>query len=183
TASRGEKRYPSTTLLSPRIQMENLPLCTFPEVSSMDFMAMKRSQLYSMANNPYSTPQQPGGGPYPPSQTYPSPPPHRYPMSMQGRGQMGMGGMQYPQQQPEGSISLRRVTLANSPSLDQNRAEQNGAVQREQYKTGEITTELDGKEKDQREQGRKAKRQDETERENTDAGMPRAILQDQDQGR
>ncbi|KAM3595043.1 uncharacterized protein V6R79_017505 [Siganus canaliculatus] len=69
------------------------------QVSSMDFMAMKRSQLYSMANNPYSTPQQPGGGPYPPSQTYSSPPPHRYPMSMQGRGQMGMGGMQYPQQQ------------------------------------------------------------------------------------
>ncbi|XP_074465964.1 AT-rich interactive domain-containing protein 1B-like isoform X5 [Sebastes fasciatus] len=66
---------------------------------SMDFMAMKRSQLYSMANNPYSTPQQPGGGPYPPSQPYTSPPPHRYPMSMQGRGQMGMGGMQYPQQQ------------------------------------------------------------------------------------
>eukprot|EP00064_Thunnus_orientalis_P002660 superscaffoldBa00000202_g2667 len=31
TASRGEKRYPSTTLLSPRIQMEHLPLCTFPE--------------------------------------------------------------------------------------------------------------------------------------------------------
>ncbi|XP_042356461.1 AT-rich interactive domain-containing protein 1B-like isoform X5 [Plectropomus leopardus] len=69
------------------------------QVSSMDFMAMKRSQLYSMTNNPYSTPQQPGGGPYPPSQPYTSPPPHRYPMSMQGRGQMGMGGMQYPQQQ------------------------------------------------------------------------------------
>lgn len=69
------------------------------QVSSMDFMAMKRSQLYGMANNPYSTPQQPGGGPYPPSQPYTSPPPHRYPMSLQGRGQMGMGGMQYPQQQ------------------------------------------------------------------------------------
>ncbi|XP_056283033.1 AT-rich interactive domain-containing protein 1B isoform X2 [Pseudoliparis swirei] len=70
------------------------------QVSSMDFMAMKRSQLYSMANNPYSSPQQPGGGgPYPPSQPYTSPPPHRYPMSMQGRGQMGMQGMQYPQQQ------------------------------------------------------------------------------------
>ncbi|XP_078132863.1 AT-rich interactive domain-containing protein 1B-like isoform X3 [Sander vitreus] len=69
------------------------------QVSSMDFMAIKRSQLYSMGNNPYSTPQQPGGGPYPPSQPYTSPPPHRYPMSMQGRGQMGMGGMQYPQQQ------------------------------------------------------------------------------------
>uniref|UniRef100_A0A7N6BPN0 ARID domain-containing protein n=1 Tax=Anabas testudineus TaxID=64144 RepID=A0A7N6BPN0_ANATE len=63
------------------------------QVSSMDFMAMKRSQLYGMANNPYSTPQQPGGGPYPPSQPYTSPPPHRYPMSMQGRGQIGMGGM------------------------------------------------------------------------------------------
>ncbi|XP_069392258.1 AT-rich interactive domain-containing protein 1B-like isoform X3 [Paralichthys olivaceus] len=69
------------------------------QVSSMDFMAMKRSQLYGMANNPYSTPQQPGGGPYPPSQPYTSPPPHRYPMGMQGRGQMSMGGMQYPQQQ------------------------------------------------------------------------------------
>ncbi|XP_028250904.1 AT-rich interactive domain-containing protein 1B-like isoform X2 [Parambassis ranga] len=69
------------------------------QVSSMDFMAMKRSQLYGMANNPYTTPQQPGGGPYPPSQPYTSPPPHRYPMSMQGRGQMSMGGMQYPQQQ------------------------------------------------------------------------------------
>lgn len=81
----------------------------------MDFMAMKRSQLYSMANNPYSTPQQPGGGPYPPSQTYTSPPPHRYPMSMQGRGQMGMGGMQYPQQQvrhqtQNGASSYVRVT-------------------------------------------------------------------------
>uniref|UniRef100_A0A3P8QC73 ARID domain-containing protein n=1 Tax=Astatotilapia calliptera TaxID=8154 RepID=A0A3P8QC73_ASTCA len=69
------------------------------QVSSMDFMAMKRSQLYGMANNPYSAPQQPGAGPYPPSQPYASPPPHRYPMSLQGRGQMGMGGMQYPQQQ------------------------------------------------------------------------------------
>ncbi|XP_040925107.1 AT-rich interactive domain-containing protein 1B-like isoform X2 [Betta splendens] len=69
------------------------------QVSSMDFMAMKRSQLYGMANNPYSAPQQPGGGPYPPTQPYTSPPPHRYPMSLQGRGQMGMGGMQYPQQQ------------------------------------------------------------------------------------
>ncbi|XP_053191155.1 AT-rich interactive domain-containing protein 1B-like [Scomber japonicus] len=69
------------------------------QVSSMDFMAMKRSQLYGMANNPYSAPQQPGAGPYPPNQPYSSPPPHRYPMSMQGRGQMGMGGMQYPQQQ------------------------------------------------------------------------------------
>ncbi|XP_017272329.1 AT-rich interactive domain-containing protein 1B isoform X2 [Kryptolebias marmoratus] len=65
----------------------------------MDFMAMKRSQMYGMANNPYSNPQQPGVGPYPSSQPYASPPPHRYPMGMQGRSQMGMGGMQYPQQQ------------------------------------------------------------------------------------
>ncbi|KAF7658778.1 hypothetical protein LDENG_00007390 [Lucifuga dentata] len=69
------------------------------QVASMDFMAMKRSQLYGMANNPYSAPQQPGGGPYPPNQPYTSPAPHRYPMSMQGRSQMGMSGMQYPQQQ------------------------------------------------------------------------------------
>nr|XP_061824650.1 AT-rich interactive domain-containing protein 1B-like isoform X1 [Nerophis lumbriciformis] len=69
------------------------------QVSSMDFMAMKRSQLYSMANNPYSGPQHSGGGPYPPSQPYNPPPSQRYPMSMQGRGQMGMGSMQYPQQQ------------------------------------------------------------------------------------
>ncbi|CAL9686352.1 unnamed protein product [Knipowitschia caucasica] len=69
------------------------------QVSSMDFMAMKRSQLYSMPNHPYTATPQPGGGPYPPNQPYTSPPPHRYPMSMQGRGQMGMGGMQYPQQQ------------------------------------------------------------------------------------
>lgn len=68
----------------------------------MDFMAMKRSQLYSMASNPYSAGQQPGGGAYPPGQSYTSPPPHRYPMGMQGRGgQMGMGGMQYPQQQQQ----------------------------------------------------------------------------------
>ncbi|KAM9842398.1 AT-rich interactive domain-containing protein 1B-like [Aulostomus maculatus] len=69
------------------------------QVSSMDFMTMKRSQLFGMANNPYSTPQQPGGGPYPPNQPYTSPSTHRYPMSIQGRGQIGMGGMQYPQQQ------------------------------------------------------------------------------------
>ena len=78
-----------------RLLISFLPL----QVPTMDFMAMKRSQLYGMANNPYSTPQQPGGGPYPPSQPYTSPPPHRYPMSMQGRSQMGMGGIQYPQQQ------------------------------------------------------------------------------------
>ncbi|XP_028293983.1 AT-rich interactive domain-containing protein 1B isoform X2 [Gouania willdenowi] len=75
------------------------PSLSRTQVPSMDFMALKRSQLYSMSNNPYSGPQQPGGGPYPPSQSYTSPPPHRYPMSLQGRSQIGMGGMQYPQQQ------------------------------------------------------------------------------------
>uniref|UniRef100_A0A4W5RH01 Uncharacterized protein n=1 Tax=Hucho hucho TaxID=62062 RepID=A0A4W5RH01_9TELE len=59
-------------------------------------MAMKRSHLYGMGNNPYSQQQQ--GAPYP-SQPYGSPATHRYPMGMQGRGQAGMGGMQYPQQQ------------------------------------------------------------------------------------
>uniref|UniRef100_A0A8C7T788 AT-rich interaction domain 1B n=1 Tax=Oncorhynchus mykiss TaxID=8022 RepID=A0A8C7T788_ONCMY len=67
-----------------------------PQVASKDFMAMKRSQLYGMGNNPYSQQQQ--GGPYP-NQPYGSPTPHRYPMGMQGRGQVGIGGMQYPQQQ------------------------------------------------------------------------------------
>eukprot|EP00063_Salmo_salar_P090995 XP_014065830.1 PREDICTED: AT-rich interactive domain-containing protein 1B-like isoform X2 [Salmo salar] len=66
-----------------------------PQVASVDFMAMKRSHLYGMGNNPYSQQQ---GGPYP-SQPYGSPATHRYPMGMQGRGQAGMGGMQYPQQQ------------------------------------------------------------------------------------
>nr|XP_023663758.1 AT-rich interactive domain-containing protein 1B isoform X2 [Paramormyrops kingsleyae] len=68
-----------------------------PQVASMDFMAMKRSQLYGMGGNPYSQQQQQGGA-YP-SQSYGTPGPHRYPMGMQGRGQVGMVGMQYPQQQ------------------------------------------------------------------------------------
>ncbi|KAM6953951.1 AT-rich interactive domain-containing protein 1B [Aplochiton taeniatus] len=65
------------------------------QVPPMDAMAMKRSQLYGMNNNPY--PQQ-QGGPYP-GQPYGSPSPHRYPMGMPGRSQMNMGAMQYPQQQ------------------------------------------------------------------------------------
>uniref|UniRef100_A0A3P9A2Z3 ARID domain-containing protein n=1 Tax=Esox lucius TaxID=8010 RepID=A0A3P9A2Z3_ESOLU len=68
------------------------------QVPPMDAMAMKRSQLYGMGNNPYSQQQQGGGGSYP-GQPYGSPSPHRYPMGMPGRGQMGMSGMQYPQQQ------------------------------------------------------------------------------------
>lgn len=66
------------------------------QVAPMDPMAMKRSQMYGMGNSPYSQP----GGTYP-GQPYGSPTPHRYPMGMQGRGQVGMGGMQYPQQQVE----------------------------------------------------------------------------------
>lgn len=62
----------------------------------MDPMAMKRSQMYGMGNSPYSQ----AGGTYP-GQPYGSPAPHRYPIGMQGRGQVGMGGMQYPQQQVE----------------------------------------------------------------------------------
>ncbi|XP_076835193.1 AT-rich interactive domain-containing protein 1B-like [Brachyhypopomus gauderio] len=65
------------------------------QVGSVDFMAMKRSQLYGMGGSPYAQQQ---GVPYP-SQPYGSPPPHRYPMGMQGRGQVGMGGMLYTQQQ------------------------------------------------------------------------------------
>uniref|UniRef100_A0A8C8IRI6 ARID domain-containing protein n=1 Tax=Oncorhynchus tshawytscha TaxID=74940 RepID=A0A8C8IRI6_ONCTS len=68
------------------------------QVPPIDAMAMKRSQLYGMGNNPYSQQQQGGGGSYP-GQPYGSPSPHRYPMGMPGRGQMGMSGMQYPQQQ------------------------------------------------------------------------------------
>ncbi|XP_030626769.1 AT-rich interactive domain-containing protein 1B [Chanos chanos] len=66
------------------------------QVAPMDAMTMKRSQLYGMGSSPYSQ-QQPGGA-YP-GQPYGSPAPHRYPMGMQGRGQVSMGGMQYPQQQ------------------------------------------------------------------------------------
>ncbi|KAF5891701.1 AT-rich interactive domain-containing protein 1B-like isoform X2 [Clarias magur] len=65
-------------------------------VGSMDFMVMKRSQMYGMSSSPY--PQQQQGVPYP-SQPYGSPSTHRYPMTMQGRGQMSMSAMPYPQQQ------------------------------------------------------------------------------------
>lgn len=82
------------------VTVRHLPVSSLLQVSSMDFIAMKRSQLYGLANNPYSSPQQPGGAPYPAAQPYSSPPPpHRYPVTMQGRSQMAMGGMQYTQQQ------------------------------------------------------------------------------------
>lgn len=63
----------------------------------MDAMAMKRSQLYSMANSPYPQQQQQSGAAYT-GQAYGTTSPHRYPIGMQGRGQAGMG-MQYPHQQ------------------------------------------------------------------------------------
>ncbi|XP_045067291.1 AT-rich interactive domain-containing protein 1B isoform X2 [Coregonus clupeaformis] len=77
------------------------------QVPPMDTMAMKRSQLYGMGNNPYSQQQQGGGGSYP-GQPYGSPSPHRYPVGMPGRGQMGMSGMQYPQQQQQMAAQYRQ---------------------------------------------------------------------------
>lgn len=77
------------------------PALSSTQVPSMDPMAMKRSQLYGMSSNPYSQQQ---GAPYP-SQPYNSPSPHRYPMGIPGRGQMGIGGLQYSQQQV-GSIQM-----------------------------------------------------------------------------
>ncbi|XP_031692849.1 AT-rich interactive domain-containing protein 1B isoform X3 [Oncorhynchus kisutch] len=77
------------------------------QVPPIDTMAMKRAQLYGMGNNPYSQQQQGGGGSYP-GQPYGSPSPHRYPMGMPGRGQMGMSGMQYPQQQQQMAAQYRQ---------------------------------------------------------------------------
>lgn len=77
----------------------------------MDAMAMKRSQLYSMTNSPYSQQpqqqqqQQPGGA-YS-GQPYGAPAPHRYPMGMQGRGQVGMGALQYHHQQVRAIPSVK----------------------------------------------------------------------------
>ncbi|XP_029486927.2 AT-rich interactive domain-containing protein 1B-like isoform X1 [Oncorhynchus nerka] len=76
------------------------------QVPPIDAMVMKRSQLYGMGNNPYSQQQQGGGGSYP-GQPYGSPS-HRYPMGMPGRGQMGMSGMQYPQQQQQMAAQYRQ---------------------------------------------------------------------------
>uniref|UniRef100_A0A674C8A5 AT-rich interactive domain 1B n=1 Tax=Salmo trutta TaxID=8032 RepID=A0A674C8A5_SALTR len=76
-------------------------------VPPIDAMAMKRSQLYGMGNNPYSQQQQGGGGSYP-GQPYGSPSPHRYPMGMPGRAQMGVSGMQYPQQQQQMAAQYRQ---------------------------------------------------------------------------
>lgn len=65
-------------------------------------MVIKRSQIYGMSNDPYSQQQ---GAPYS-GQPYGLQSPHRYPLGMPSRGQMGMGGMQYPQQQVGGALFL-----------------------------------------------------------------------------
>ncbi|KAK0134045.1 AT-rich interactive domain-containing protein 1B [Merluccius polli] len=82
------------------------------QVPPMDAMAMKRSQLYGMSNNPYSQQQ---GAPHP-GQPYGSPLPHRYPMGMSGRGQMTtMGGMQYPQQMASAGYSQQGIGGYSQP--------------------------------------------------------------------
>uniref|UniRef100_A0A673NNG2 AT-rich interactive domain-containing protein 1B-like n=1 Tax=Sinocyclocheilus rhinocerous TaxID=307959 RepID=A0A673NNG2_9TELE len=85
------------------------------QVAPMDPMALKRSQMYVMGNSPYSQ----AGGTYP-GQPYGSPAPHRYPIGMQGRGQVGMGGMQYPQQQEtlqEGYVSRGQSGKSNHDDM------------------------------------------------------------------
>ncbi|XP_015237976.1 PREDICTED: AT-rich interactive domain-containing protein 1B isoform X3 [Cyprinodon variegatus] len=79
------------------------------QVPPMDPMAMKRSQLYGMSNSQYSQQQ---GAPYP-GQPYGSPSSHRYPMGMSGRGQMGMGGMHYPQQQMGSQYGSQQQNLSS----------------------------------------------------------------------
>ncbi|XP_058879464.1 AT-rich interactive domain-containing protein 1B isoform X2 [Acipenser ruthenus] len=74
-------------------------------------MVMKRNQLYGMNSNPYSQQQ---SGSYS-GQPYTSPPPHRYPMGMQGGNQEGMGGMQYPQQQMPPQYSHQGLQSYYSP--------------------------------------------------------------------
>ncbi|KAG9347373.1 hypothetical protein JZ751_004940 [Albula glossodonta] len=88
-----------------------------PAVSPMDAMAVKRSQMYGMGSSPYSQQQQ--GGAYP-SQPYGSPASHRYPMGMQGRGQVGMGAMQKHRIRGHGhptGCSSRRVNGVISPHV------------------------------------------------------------------
>lgn len=79
----------------------------------MDPMAMKRSQMYGMSNSPYSQ----SGGTYP-GQPYGSPTPHRYPMGIQGRAQVSLGGMQYPQQQVRTKFSNSLSLLKLSHNVD-----------------------------------------------------------------
>ncbi|XP_064186653.1 AT-rich interactive domain-containing protein 1B-like isoform X2 [Anguilla rostrata] len=106
-----------------------------PQVGSMEFMAMKRSQLYGMGNIPYAQQQ---GGPYS-SQPYGSPAPHRYPMGTQGRGQMGMGGMQQmppqfgQQGQPPYFSQSQQPAAPTQPPYLQPRAPSQQEVQPESY--------------------------------------------------
>ncbi|KAF7652436.1 hypothetical protein LDENG_00096740 [Lucifuga dentata] len=74
------------------------------QVTPMDPMSMKHTQIYGMGNKLYSQQQ---GATYP-GQPYGSPSPHRYPMEMPGRGQMGVEGMQYPQQQMASQYSQQQ---------------------------------------------------------------------------
>nr|XP_046229400.1 AT-rich interactive domain-containing protein 1B isoform X2 [Scatophagus argus] len=77
------------------------------QVPPMDSMAMKRSQLYGMSSSPYAQQQ---AAPYS-GQSYGSPSPHRYPMGMSSRGHMGLGGMQYPQQQMASQYSQQQQNV------------------------------------------------------------------------
>lgn len=69
--------------------------------------------------------------------------------------------------QPEGSISLRGVTLAKSPALDQNRAEQNGAGERT-AQDGRDYNRTGQERKDQTEQGGKGEDRTKQNRNKTD---------------
>ena len=82
--------------------------------------------------------------------------------------------------QPERSISLRGVTLANSPGLDQTRAEQNGAGERAVQDWGDYNrTGQEGR--DQTQQGGRGedRTRQNRKRQMSEVRMPRAILQDQ----
>lgn len=68
--------------------------------------------------------------------------------------------------QPERSISLHGETLANSPALDQNRAEQNRAGERT-VQDGRDYNRTGQERKDQTERGGKGESQDKAEHEKT----------------
>uniref|UniRef100_A0A3Q3J0Q0 ARID domain-containing protein n=1 Tax=Monopterus albus TaxID=43700 RepID=A0A3Q3J0Q0_MONAL len=84
------------------------------QVPPMDPMAMKRSQLYGMSNNPYSQQQQ--GAPYP-SQSYGSPPPPRYPLmgSQYAQQQQNMGGYCQPGQPAYFSPAQQQPAAPSQP--------------------------------------------------------------------
>lgn len=71
--------------------------------------------------------------------------------------------------QLERSISLCGVTLANSPALDHNTAEQNGGRRKNSARRERLQCNRTGQEwEDQTETGRERRRQDEPEQEKTD---------------